>query len=85
MFVKLTNAWNGLDRWEGIKGLEISGADGIFYPVSEALYDWDHILKIKSEKVKKPVEVRYCYRDFAPGNLHNTVGLPVAPFRFVFE
>lgn len=85
VFVKLTNAWNGLDRWEGIKGLEISGADGIFYPVSEALYDWDHILKIKSEKVKKPVEVRYCYRDFAPGNLHNTVGLPVAPFRFVFE
>ena len=85
VLVKLTNAWNGLDRWEGIKGLEICGEDGIFYPVSEALYDWDHTLKIKSEKVKRPVEVRYCYRDFAPGNLHNTVGLPVAPFRFVFE
>lgn len=85
VFVQLSHTPNGLDRWEGIKGLEICGADGIFYPVSEALYDWDHLLKISSKNVKDPVEVRYCYRDFNPGNLHNTVGLPVAPFRFVFK
>ena len=83
--VKLSYAQNGLDRWEGVKGLEVCGEDGVFYPVSEALYDWDHVLKIRCEKVKRPVEVRYCYRDFNPGNLHNTVGLPVAPFRFRFE
>ena len=83
--VKLSYAQNGLDRWEGVKGLEVCGEDGVFYPVSEALYDWDHVLKIRCEKVKRPVEVRYCYRDFNPGNLHNNVGLPVAPFRFRFE
>ena len=28
--VKLSYAQNGLDRWEGVKGLEVCGEDGVF-------------------------------------------------------
>jgi sialate O-acetylesterase len=31
--------------------------------------------------VKKPVAVRYAFRNFAPGNLGNQANLPLFPFR----
>lgn len=85
VYVKLKNAGMGLDRWTGIEGLEICGADGIFHKVSDAMYDWDGLFKISHPDVPHPVEVRYCWGDFKPGNLHSTTGLPLAPFRFVFK
>ena len=32
-------------------------------------------------KVKNPVAVRYCFRDFKPGNVANLRELPMYPFR----
>jgi len=31
--------------------------------------------------VKKPVAVRYCFRNFQLGNVKNGAGLPLFPFR----
>ena len=36
---------------------------------------------VSSPKVKHPVAVRYCFRNFQIGNLKNHRNLPVIPFR----
>ena len=45
------------------------------------LYEWEpKVLRVRSEFVHDPCEVRYGWGDFKPGNLKNAEGLPVAPF-----
>lgn len=84
--IYLSNTPNGLDRWNGIEGLEICGEDGVFYPVSFAPFHWEeHYLYVKSDDVPNPVEVRYGWGDFVPGNLHSVEGLPVSPFDFKLQ
>lgn len=79
--VELTNTPNGLSRWMEIKGLEVAGSEGVFYPVTYAYFESNpKVLRIRSEFVHDPCEVRYGWGDFNPGNLKNTEGLPVAPF-----
>jgi len=79
--VELTNTPNGLSRWMEIEGLEVAGSEGIFYPVSYAYFEWEpKVLRVRSEFVPDPCEVRYGWGDFNPGNLKSTEGLPVAPF-----
>ena len=36
---------------------------------------------LSGEQVKKPVAVRYAFKDWVAGDLFNTEGLPAAPFR----
>lgn len=80
--IELTNTYNGLSRWMEIEGLEVAGSEGIFYPVTYAYFEWEpKVLRIRSEFVWDPCEVRYGWGDFKPGNLKNVEGLPVAPFR----
>ena len=79
--VELTNTPNGLSRWMEIKGLEVAGSEGVFYPVTYAYFESNpRVLRVRSEFVHDPCEVRYGWGDFNPGNLKNTEGLPVAPF-----
>ncbi len=80
LIVNMTNCPNGVDREFGIEGLEIAGADGVFHPVTEARMPWQGALLVKSAEVPCPVEARYGWGDFAPGNLHNAEGLPFIPF-----
>lgn len=84
--VELTNMYNGINRMMEIEGLEVAGDDGIFYPVTAATFESDpKILRIRSEFVSYPKEVRYGWGDFKPGNLKNVEGLPVTPFRIRSE
>lgn len=84
--VELTNCPNGLSRWMEIEGLEVAGSEGIFYPVTYAYFEWDQrVLRVRSEFVHDPCEVRYGWGDFKPGNLKNCEGLPVAPFYLKVE
>lgn len=84
--VELTNCWNGISRWMEIEGLEVAGSEGIFYPVTYAYFEWEpKILRVRSEFVWDPCEVRYGWGDFRPGNLKNVQGLPVAPFWLKLE
>ncbi len=86
IFVELSHAPNGLDRWMEIEGLEVAGNDGIFHPVSYAKFIVDKkALRVRSDKVSKPVAVRYGWGDFNPGNLKNIEGLPVSPFSIKLE
>ena len=84
--IELTNCGNGMNRWQEIQGLEVCGSEGIFYPVTFAYFEYEpKILRIRSEFVHDPCEVRYGWGDFKPGNLKNTEGLPVAPFKIRVE
>lgn len=84
--IELTNTQNGLNRWMEIEGLEVAGSEGVFYPVTYAYFEWEpKVLRIRSEFVWDPCEVRYGWGDFKPGNLKNVEGLPVAPFRIIVE
>ena len=79
--VVLSHCDNGLSRWMEIEGLEVAGSEGVFYPVTYAYFEWEsRVLRIRSEFVYDPCEVRYGWGDFKPGNLKNAEGLPVAPF-----
>ena len=57
---------------------EVAGEDGVFHE-AEAWISRNR-LYLKSEKVKKPVAVRYAWKDWAQGDLMHD-GLPVSSFR----
>jgi sialate O-acetylesterase len=38
-------------------------------------------ISLESPEVANPVAVRYCFKDFQIGNVHNTEGFPLVPFR----
>lgn len=84
--VELTHTENGLNRWMEIEGLEVAGSEGIFYPVTYAYFEWEpKVMKIRSEFVWDPCQVRYGWGDFNPGNLKNVEGMPVTPFWIKIE
>lgn len=72
---------NGFDRDNGIIGFEIAGKDMRFQPANAKIDGWNKLVIVSAPGVKNPVAVRYCFKDFQVGNLHNVAGLPVIPFR----
>jgi len=75
------NASEGFTPWAGLKGFEIAGADKVFRP-AEARVDTDKkTILVSSPEVPAPVAVRYCFRDFQPGNVIGVNSLPLVPFR----
>lgn len=79
-FVRLTNDYRAISRYEDIQGFEVAGVDKVFHP-AKAFYDWNKGLCITSPEVKAPVAVRYCFHNFQLGNVANGGGLPLFPFR----
>jgi len=64
---------------EDLKEFEIAGDDKIFYPAF-AKMDGKTIV-VSSEKVKKPVAVRFAWKPVPEPNLFNAENLPASPFR----
>lgn len=73
--------------FEQMEGFEVAGEDRVFYPATAKHFwqpgggYWDEAIIIRSEKVKKPVAVRYCFKNFQIGNVKNGGNLPLFPFR----
>lgn len=63
-----------------LTGFEIAGEDKVFYPASASINE-DRTVTVSSEKVAKPVAVRYCFIHCPTGTLFNIEGLPASPFR----
>lgn len=73
---------NGLiPQNEIITGFEISGDDGVFTDAQAEIVNGFPKVKVWSDKVKNPVEVRYCYRNYKEGNLRNSSDIPALPFK----
>lgn len=80
--IRFSNLGSGLmikDEYEHVRGFEIAGADGRFYP-ARALTDGQDIL-VFSGSVEKPTAVRYDWSGNPDGNIANREGLPALPFR----
>ncbi len=62
-----------------VKGFAIAGGDRRFFWADATIQDNQVILT--SQKVSKPVAVRYAWANNPIGNLYNQAGLPAFPFR----
>lgn len=62
-------------------GFEIAGEDRVFHPAQAKTNYRTRTVSVWSREVKKPVAVRYCFRNFQLGSLKTNRGLPFAPFR----
>lgn len=65
---------------EPLAGFEIAGEDRIFHP-AEAWLKGRSTVIVHSGEVKAPIAVRYCYKNYAYGNLYNNYGIVAPPFR----
>ena len=85
--VHFNNECGAISRFEDIQGFEIAGADKVFHKATAKHFwrpgkdPWNECVIITSPEVKKPVAIRYCFRNFQLGNLGNAAGLPLIPFR----
>ena len=71
---------------EPLHGFEIAGEDKVFHKADAFVvfhdYDFSRKVRVSSDKVAKPVAVRYAFNNIVEKvNLTNTSGLPAYPFR----
>ena len=85
--IHLNDDYGSINRFEGIVGFEVAGADRVFHPAKATHFwqpgggYWDETIQIVCPEVKEPVALRYCFKNFQLGNLKNGAGLPLFPFR----
>jgi sialate O-acetylesterase len=80
--VKLTfdHANNGLTTFgKSLENFEVAGENKQYFPAHA--YLTGEGVTVFSERVQKPVAVRYAFKDFVVGELFNTEGLPASSFR----
>jgi len=70
--------WVYFEHGPNSKNFEVAGADRVFFP-ADAWVSRNRVY-VRSDKVKKPVAVRYAFRDWVEGDLMHD-GLPVSSFR----
>ncbi|MCD7713394.1 MAG: sialate O-acetylesterase [Prevotella sp.] len=82
-----TNGEEGFDKIENIENFEARDSKGEWHPATVwASSAWENVprqggfLKLICPEADKITAVRYLYRNFLPGKLHNLRGLPVVPF-----
>ncbi len=81
IILSFDNAPTGLTSFGNrLSGFEIAGSDGIFYPAVAKIINRKKV-KVWSDKVSKPKDVRYGFKNFVLCNLYGTNGLPVSSFR----
>lgn len=78
--LSFNRAQDGFNRFDGMLGFEVAGADKVFHPATAKIVNNQQIEVISSD-VSAPVAVRYCFRNFQLGNVKNTRDLPLIPFR----
>ena len=87
VFIHLDNNYHTDAPFEDIQGFEVAGEDRVFHPAQARHFwqpgggYWDEAIMITSPEVKKPVAVRYCFKNFQIGNVKNGGNLPLFPFR----
>ena len=76
------NVGGGLvKKYGAVNGFTICGEDRYFYPANAALMEKDNTIVVYSDKVPKPVAVRFGWKNYPVLNLYNKDGLPAVPFR----
>lgn len=72
---------SGLKAGDGglLRGFTVAGDNRVFYEARAAI-EGDEVV-VTSEKVARPVAVRYGWESCPKCTLYNTAGLPASPFR----
>jgi sialate O-acetylesterase len=83
IIVEMENVGFGLSAYgQEIEGFEIAGADKIYHKAeAEIIKGGKSKIALKSEKVKEPISVRYCFKNYSYGNVYNSYGIGLLPFR----
>ena len=71
--------WVYFEHGTTSKNFEVAGADKMFHPATNVWVSRNHVYVVCDE-LKKPVAVRYAFKDWADGDLMHD-GLPVSSFR----
>lgn len=68
-----------LQKGDVLKEFEVAGEDKVFYPAVAKIKG--KTVVVSSEKVNKPIAVRFAWKAVPDPNLFNTENLPASPFR----
>lgn len=80
--LSFNNGIGGLNPNTDLPGFEVAGEDRIFHPAKATEdWNWPHNITVSSDNVKDIKAVRYCFKNFAIGQLKDMYGLPLIPFR----
>jgi len=69
------------DGGKELKGFAIAGEDQVFHPAKASYSNGNGKLFVSSDEIETPVAVRYNWANNPKGNVVNSAGLPMAPFR----
>lgn len=75
------NAWNGFTPNDDLEGFEVAGEDRQFHPAKATINRDRLTITVSSPEVSDIKSVRYCFRNFAIGRVHDLMGMPIVPFR----
>ena len=82
VLIVFDNVPNGISSFgKKVIGFEIAGEDKIFHPATAKIVHKKRAVSVKSDKVKKPIAVRYNFHDFVEASLFSSSGLPASSFR----
>ena len=71
--------WVYFEHGTTSKNFEVAGADKVFHPATKVWVSRNRVYVV-CDKIKKPVAVRYAFKDWVDGDLMHD-GLPVSSFR----
>lgn len=78
--VSFDDVANGITSYDKeVTGFELAGEDKVFYPAKTIVRRKSVVLN--SERVAKPIAVRYLFKDFVMAELFSAGGLPISSFR----
>ena len=78
--LKFDNTWSGFTPNENLQGFEVAGADKVFHK-AQASIGPNLTIVLTCPEVSEIKAIRYCFRNFAIGRIHDTYGMPLVPFR----
>ena len=78
LYVDFDSVGSGLDFIGGENGFEIAGKDNKFYPATAKIIN--NRIRLYSKNVKRPINVRYGWKNWTVGTLFNKEGLPASSF-----
>lgn len=75
------NNYDGFLAQQELVGFEIADSSQVFRKAEAFFGEANNTISIKFEKGFRPLAVRYCFNNFQVGNVKNSAGLPLIPFR----
>lgn len=83
LLLEFANVGTGIIAKDGsssLSGFMVAGKDGLFYPAEAVIVDNNRV-RVKSNQVNNPVDVRFLWVNSEYMNFFNKEGFPALPFR----